>query len=286
MKRHAFLLVLIILYILLVIPLVTYMKQKPFAEKIGYVPRPEVLRALSADQKQSTATALVIRTLIYFGGLVEYAINKIYIPPDMSGMREMIEAAVGLDPYNMDAYYFAQAVTAWDPREVRATNELLKIGMRYRNWDWYLPSFAGFNNAYFLKDYEQAAFYYQRMAELTGTDLPMRLAGRYLYEAGRTDLAISYLTAMEKSTRNDAIRKSLAIRLQAFKSVKAIETARDRYRTKHGRRPASLEQLVQEGILPERPVDPYGGTFYIDTAGQVRTTSKFAFAPKKESSGK
>jgi tetratricopeptide (TPR) repeat protein len=281
-KRYFLLPALILLYVLLVITLSSYMIQKPFAEKVGYVPRPEVLRALSADQKQSTAAALMIKTLIYFGGLIEKANNRIYIPPDISGMRSMIESSVALDPYNMDAYYFAQAVTVWEPSEVRTTNELLKHGMLYRNWDWYLPSFVGFNYAYFLKDYQQAAFYYQRMAELTGADLPMRLAGRYLYEAGRTDLAIAYLSAMEKSARNDAIRKSLAIRLQAFKAVKQIESARDAYVQSFKKRPASIEQLIQKGLLQGRPADPYGGKFYIDPVGQVRSTSKFAFMGKKE----
>jgi len=281
-KRSFLLPALILLYVLLVIPLSSYMIKKPFAEKIGYLPRPEVLRVLSADQKQSTAAALVLRTLIYFGGLVEQAINKINIPPDTSGMRSMIESSVVLDPYNMDAYYFAQAAMVWDPHEVQATNELLKYGMRYRDWDWYLPSFAGFNYAYFLKDYRQAAVYYQRMAELTGTDLPMRLAGRYLYESGRTDLAIAYLSAMEKSAKNDAIRKSLTIRLQAFTAVKQIESARDEYIRSFKKRPTSMEQLLQKGLLKTRPVDPYGGAFYIDPVGQVRSTSKFAFMVKKE----
>lgn len=282
MKRHFLLPALILLYLLLIAPLASYMNRKPFAEKIGYVPRPEVLRVLSADQKQSTAAALVLRTLIYFGGLVEQAINKIYIPPDMSGMQSLIEASVVLDPYNMDTYYFAQAAMVWDGRNVQATNELLKYGMQYRHWDWYLPSFAGFNYAYFLKDYQQAAFYYQRLAVLTGSDLPMRLAGRYLYEAGRTDLAIAYIAAMEKSAKNDAIRKSLSVRLQAFKAVKQIESARDAFVRSFKKRPASIDQMVQKGLLPERPIDPYGGTFYLDPAGQVRSTSKFAFIVKKE----
>jgi len=267
---------------LLVIPLASYMKQKPFAEKIGYVPRPEVMRLLSADQKQSTAAALVLRTLLYFGGLVEQASNQIFIPPDMSGMQATIGASVVLDPYNMDAYYFAQAVTVWDPRGVHATNELLKHGMRYRDWDWYLPSFAGFNYAYFLKDYTQAAIYYKRMAEITGTDLPMRLTGRYLYEAGRTDLAIAYISAIAKSAKNEGIRTSLKIRLQAFQAVKEIETARDAYLRSNRKLPVSMEQLMQKGLLKKRPVDPYGGTFYIDPVGQVRSTSKFAFIGKKE----
>src|ERR1035437_4961022 len=51
--------------------------------------------------------------------------------------------------------------------------------MKYRTWDWQLPFFAGFNSAFFLKDYAAAARYYQRAGELSGSDLSRLLAGRY-----------------------------------------------------------------------------------------------------------
>jgi tetratricopeptide (TPR) repeat protein len=110
----------------------------------------------------------------------------------------MIHGAVQLDPYNMDAYYFGQAILVWDVGKVELANELLDYGMRFRTWDWYLPFFAGFNQAYFLKDYTKAARYYDRAGELSGSDLFKNLAGRYLQESGKTDLALAYLSAMEK----------------------------------------------------------------------------------------
>ncbi len=60
------------------------------------------------------------------------------------------------------------AIIVWGAGLVSATNELPEYGMRYRTWDYYLPFFAGFNYAYFLKDYENAARCYKRVGELTG----------------------------------------------------------------------------------------------------------------------
>jgi len=34
---------------------------------------------------------------------------------------------------------------------------------------------------------------------------------------------------------------------------------------------------VEGGILKGIPPDPYGGKFYLDKSGRVRTTSEFAF---------
>ncbi len=271
----------LLLYLALIYPFTSFMKNKPFVEKMGYLPEPEVLRLLSADQSRFVAASLLTKVISYFGSLVEQAQNKVYIPPEYPAMQKTIETAVKLDPYNMDAYYFGQAIMVWDARQVQATNQLLEYGMRYRDWDFYLPYFAGFNYAYFLKDYENAAKYYRRAGELTGSDLLMRLTGRYLYEAGKTDLAINYLSAMVKGASNDAVKKTLQTRLRAFQEVRRIEEAQRGYRERHHRNAGSVEELVRGGFLSAVPVDPYGGKFFLDDQGRVRTTSKFAFRVEK-----
>lgn len=269
--------VLISSYLLVIFPFTAYMKNKPFVEKMGYIPAPEFLRLVSADQKQSLSAALMMKVIIYYGGQVERAKNQIAVSVDYPGMFQAISTSVKLDPYNMDAYYFAQAVLVWDTQQVETANELLKYGMRYRKWDYYLPYFAGFNYAFFLKDYANAAIYYKRAGELLGTDLPMNLAGRYMYESGRTDMAIAYLKEMIRGAGNEAVKHSLQTRLKAFQAVRTIEQAKEPFlRTIH-RVPVSVEELMQKGYLKELPVDPYGGMFYIDNQGMVRSTSKFAF---------
>jgi len=263
------------------VPFTSYLKQRPFVEQLGYVPQLEILKFTTVDQKQLISAALVWKVLVYFGGLFDRAMNRIYTPPDFANMQSSIEAAVKLDPYNMDAYYFAQAVMVWDMKEVRAATELLEYGIKYRDWDWYLPYFAGFNYGYFLKNYDKAAEYFKRVGELTGNELSINLAGRYMYEAGQTDMAITYLTAMERGAQNETIRKSFKLRLEAFKGVKVLEAARDAYLKRHGKNPVSVEALLKRGFIKELPVDPYGGTFYLDESSRVRSTSKFAFGGKK-----
>lgn len=268
---------LLVCYAVLITPFTNYMRLKPFAEKLGHLPRAEFLRLVSADQKQLVGASLVMKVLFYFGTLVDKSQNKLQIPPDYRVMSQTIHGAVKLDPYNMDAYYFAQAVLVWDVKQVRIANELLEYGMHYRYWDFYLPFFAGFNNAYFLKDYAAAAKYYKRAAELTGDQLHVSLAGRYLQESGQTPLAIAYLSTMLRNERNQAVKKTYQLRLEAFKAARQIEVARDRFRSERERMPSSVEELLQFGFLNQIPVDPYRGKFYIDSRGQVNSTSKFAF---------
>lgn len=272
------LLIALFVYLIVIGPFTTYMKQKPIEEKLGYLPSMEALRYASADHKELVGALLIMKVIMYFGGISEKQQAKVIVdPPDYARMSGILHGAVKLDPYNMDAYYFAQAFLTWDVHQYQLANNLLDYGMKYRTWDWMLPFFAGFNSAYFLKDYKQAAEYYKRTGELTGNELNISLAGRYMQESGQTELAISYLSAMEKNERNQAIKKNYQIRLKAFKEVRRIELAQERFKQDKGVPPVSLASLISSGYLLTPPVDPYGGEFYLETDGKVATTSKFAF---------
>lgn len=282
LKRHIIFgfLPLILLYLVILIPFTEAMKTKPVIEKVGYVPEAEAVKIATADQRELTAAFLVMKVMFYYGGLIDMSMKKINIPADYSSMYKFLSTALKIDPYNLDAYYFAQAVFAWDSQHVREANALLEEGVKYRTWDWYLPFSAGFNYAYFLKDYDKAASYFRRAAELTGNELSINLTGRYLYQAGKTEMAIAYMETMLKTVTNESIRKTFKTRLAALKAVLAIERARDAFRVKFGILPGSIAQLQQSAFLPVVPEDPYGGKFFLEIDGKVSTTSKLSFGVK------
>jgi tetratricopeptide (TPR) repeat protein len=263
-------------------PFTAYLHNKPLVEKLGYVPSVTALKMVAADQKEFVAASLVLKVMMYFGGLGGKATGPVAIPPDFRGMSRLLHGAVQLDPYNMDAYYFAQAFLTWDVKQYKLANDLLDYGMKYRTWDWYLPFFAGFNSAYFLKDFKHAAEYYKRAGELSGQDLHISLSSRYMQEAGQTDHAIAYLTVMLTSTRDKVAKRLFEVRLRAFQEVRLIEQARDRFKAERKRLPESVNELLRAGYLTKQPSDPYGGTFYLEPDGKVATTSRFAFATVKK----
>jgi hypothetical protein len=279
LRYHYFSLALVLaLYLAILVPFTDFMSHKPVLEKLGIIPRAEVLQYLSADQKQLVAASVISKVIMYYGGLFGAGSTLFRQPPDFLAMSRTIHAALKVDPYNMDGYYFAQAVLVWDVQQYKIANDLLEYGMKYRTWDWSLPYYAGFNYAFFLKDYPKAAQMYMRAGELSGSQIPMSLAGRYLQQSGQTEMAINYLSAMEKGARDPAIRKGFQIRLQAFREVLAVEQARDRFKAERGGLPGDIKQLVAAGYLEKLPVDPYGGVFYLESDGTVATTSKFSVA--------
>ena len=92
MKSRVLLPILLLSYLAAIFPFTAYMKNKPFVEKMGYVPSPEFMRLVSADQKQALAAALMMKTMIYYGGLVERAKNRIAVSVDYPGMFQAFSA--------------------------------------------------------------------------------------------------------------------------------------------------------------------------------------------------
>jgi len=91
-------------------------------------------------------------------------------------MYNTLVTAVKLDPYNMDAYYFAQSAFTWEVGRVKEVNSVLEYGMKYRTW---IGScfFVGFNEAYFLKNYAKAANICKR---------PLNSRQQFVYSTGFT----------------------------------------------------------------------------------------------------
>jgi len=273
----------LLIYGLLIGPFTQYMRNKPIEEKLGYVPSIRILKPMSADQKELVGVSLILKVMMYYGGQIGQVQKQATITesPDLQGMSRLLHGAVQLDPYNMDAYYFAQGFLTWDARQYKIANDLLEYGMKYRTWDWQLPYFAGFNNAFFLKDYKMAAEHYKKAGELSGYDLLIKLAGRYFAESGQTEMAISYLSGMVKTAKNNSIKQAYETRLKAFIEVRKIELARDTFIRSGAGGVLTIDTLMNSGYLNSAPIDPYGGKFYLESDGKVSTTSKFAFSAIK-----
>jgi tetratricopeptide (TPR) repeat protein len=255
------------------LPLTRIRDDRPVNARLGFYPPAPVIKALSGDHFQFLSQVISLQCLFYFGTLVEERGPE----PDWKRIYQALYTSTRLDPYNMDAYYFAQAVLTWDAGMVRPAIELLEYGFSYRNWDWYLPFYISFDYAFFLKDYTKAAQYLKKAAELNPRAAWFStLAARYYYEGGRTALALAYLKELIPTARNESIRKHLMIRAEALERILELEEAVSAYRKRFQQPPESIEKLVEKGFIERIPEDPYGGSFYLDEQGKVRTTSKLA----------
>ena len=267
----------IVAYFLLVLPFTDFLANRPLSVKLGYLPHPQLLKVLSADQDLLVAEMAVVKVLFYYGTLIGKFQENVIVRPEYANMYRTLQTATQLDPYNMDAYYFAQAAFTWQLNRIAEVNALLKHGAEYRTWDPWINFYLGFNYAYFLKDYSNAARYLQRAGELApGNALFARLAARYYYESAQTEIGLVFLDTMIAGAKDGAVKQTYTVRRDALLAVLTLEKAQAAFNLKMGRQPKTLDELLLTGFLKQVPKDPYGGNFYLDESHRVRSTSKLA----------
>lgn len=247
-------------------------------EKI-FLPGP-FLKIFSGEFKGILADFMVINLSSYYGGIIIE--KKEAIEKEFDYMYRVLKSASALDPYYFDTYYFAQSILAWDGRMPDRAIEILKIGSEKRKNDWLLPFWIGFDYYYFMKDRKQVAFYFREASNRPGaSDLVASMSIIADYEGGETEMAILFLEDMIKRTDDEHKRSKFLIRLDALKKIRYLEQAVENYKRKFGMVPKDLNQLISENIISQIPDDPYGGKFYIDEQGRVKTTSNLRFVRKK-----
>ncbi len=255
-------------------------------EKLGYLPQKELLKVTALDHRALMSEWLFFKVLIYYGGkIIDKAPDK-ERNIEYSGMFRFLDASTYIDPYNIDSYYIAQAVFAWELGRIRDVNFLLERGAMHRTWDYNLSFFLGFNNYYFLKDYKSAAMYMEQAARISRFPLAINLTARFLHESNETATAILFLRFMIEKTWNEKVKHILETRLKALEAIHLLEKGIKIFESRYHKSPLTIGELVDKGIIDSLPEDPYGGVFYIGRQGRIESTSRFTFRYGHESGNK
>lgn len=230
------------------------------------------LKLLSLEYHDLVADLLFSRTMSFHGGKLN---RRERIDQDTSqAIYRRLDAASALDPYFVDPYYFGQSALAWEAHMPREANALLDRGRIHRRDDWVMPFFMGFNAFYFLGDNAAAGRYL--MDSAGRPDSPPfvgLLAGRLAAKGGTTDVAVAFLDQFAEQLDDPASKSLVRLHADALRGIAILEQAIVRYRDMFGSPPSNLRVLVDRGVLPSLPSDPYGGTYYLTPDGRVWTTS-------------
>jgi len=237
---------------------------------------PVVIKLLSLEFRNIVADFMFVRASQFYGGKVEK--KEASSRDDWEWLYRNLDVVTELDPYFQDPYYMGNGLLTWDAEMYKEANSLLQKGTDKRTWDWWLPFLMGFNKFYFLGDNKGGADDLLLASERPGAwPILPQLASRLYYSEGKTGTAISFLTAFWENERDENVRRGYEVRIEALKRILFLEEAVKRYREKTGETPKKLKQLLDEGVISDIPADPYGGAFYLDPAGAIKTTSKLAF---------
>lgn len=247
----------------------------PLAVGADYALPPQVLKLSALEFDGLLSDVIFLKTLSFYGKTFERKELPRIRESEYDWINDSLTAASELDPYFMDPYYLANSTLVWGANRVEQANVLLEKGAHYRQWDWLLPFYAGFNHYYFFHDNDKASKLLEEAARRSdGVALLATLAARLSYESNQTENAIIFLEEMLRQATDDYSRREYSQRLTALKDILALKKAVAAYQAKVGWAPTALSELVAQGILFELPREPYGGTYYLDQeSGDVRSST-------------
>jgi hypothetical protein len=248
----------------------------------GLVIPSSVLKITSLEFKGLVSDLLFIRALVFEGSTYQRKLKPRMRPEEWQWFDKVLTASTDLDPYFSDPYYLANAHMSWDGGMIRETNILLEKGTRYRDWDWMLPFFAGFNSFFFLHENAKAAEFLVIASQRPGpSEQLLSLASRLEFKQKNTENAILFLVAVAKKTEDNRLKKEYENRIRALQARLLLENAVSVYKEKFGRAPVSMQRMVEKKIIIKIPEDPYGGKFSIDPNGNIICTSDYLLMPKQ-----
>lgn len=262
----------IVLYMLLINPVERFSKSKMAIERLSAMPDVQAVELFSLEFKNLVSDLILFDAITFVGG------SKTSLTTQQGEwLYSMLNTSSFLNPYNVDPYYFGQSFLTWEVKMYDSANILLKRGMQYRDKEWQLPFFIAFNHFYFLNAPLRGAEYMKAAIDRPGAPkvILTALASQLYYRSGRTEVGLLLLKGAEARETNEHVKKIYKKRIKAMEGVLTIEKAVEKYIQRYSKKPANIDVLIGSGFLKNQPHDPYGGEYYIDKDGNVKSTSAF-----------
>lgn len=187
-----------------------------------------------------------------------------------------VDLVTELDPRHSYAYQVAGVVLGGVGR-TSESNAILEKGVRNVPDRYSLPFQRAVNAFLYDGDYPGAGTWFLAASRAPGAPVArmQAFAAAMLVKGDRHDQASALLEEALRTAEDDETRKSLRRQLDQVeleRRAEVVERAVTAYRARRGIPPAPLQALVTEGYLRELPEDPFGGVFYLDEDGRVRSS--------------
>jgi hypothetical protein len=260
-------------------------KALPRGDSDAYIMMPApLLKVVSLEYDGLVSDYLFIKTMVFIGEHLEKekgrSVELRLTEQEWKWFYRILDVSSDMDPYFSDPYYVGNAYLTWDAGMVREANTLLEKGSRYRDWDWVLPFFTGFNCFFFLQDNVKATDYLMEASRRPGASAMLAdLASKLAYEDRRTENSIAFLEEILSKMNDVSMKKAFQTRIRALKAILSLENAVAVFQKKFGKKPMVIEDLVSRKIISALPSEPYGGKYYLDKQGSVKTTSEAKLLP-------
>ncbi len=219
---------------------------------------------MAAGDRYLAANLAAIRALV--------VVTEKMRPEDYRILGKVQEDASWLNPAHEDNYYIATAILPWNG-ELDAAQTILRRASLARRFDYQPAFYYAFHLLHFKGDPVGASAWLREAAEKLPRDderlIMQNFAARWIDRAHDVDLAIRIVEAMAKQARRKDFRAYLEQRVARLQSLKELRAAAGRYSERVGHPPVELQDLVDSGLIPSIPSDPFGFGFEFDQQGQI-----------------
>jgi hypothetical protein len=242
-------------------------------DELLYLPNEKLLTHFTAGMDSVIADLIWLRC-------IQYTASELKGEHSFTWLRHMLETCVRLDPYFTDAYRYGGMFLAALRAEDDAALNLLARGAARRPDAWQLPYEMGMVYLLNRRDTPGAArmagYYFAMSAARGGApDFVREVADRI---GADHDLAgieramwSNMLGSEDRLLRDLAAQKLVLLDLRDF--ARAATRLAAEYARHAGKPPENLLTLVDAGALRAVPEDPLGGSFFLDEAGVVHSTT-------------
>jgi tetratricopeptide (TPR) repeat protein len=190
----------------------------------------------------------------------------------------LVDLVTDLDPRHGYAYHTAGIVLSAAGR-LEESDAILEKGIARGppGW-WSYPYYLSFNAWFYRGDFEAGARWAELAARTPGASANIsHLALSLRSKTGTPEQAIEMLQELKRTARDEVTAGRLDEQLKLAyleRDAQALEKLVAVFRERTGREPADLGELVQAGLLPALPRDPFDGKYvWVASAGEVQSSA-------------
>ena len=241
-------------------------------DEVLYLPSGEGLEAISFGYKNVLSHVLWFNTINYFGK--HYKGDRNY-----QWLYHMCKIVTQLNPKATHVYDFCGLMLAWEASLPDKALDILNSAILNNPQEWKFPYLRGMTHLLFTNDVDKAKNDFIAASKLPNVHPGViRLAAKKLSLTENPDTAINFLHEMIQNSKQEWERQALVEKIRDIQYTKDIITfkqAIEMYSVQNGKKPTSLEDLVEKGIITELIPDPWGGKYSLDLeTGEILSSGK------------
>lgn len=218
-----------------------------------------VMKVIDLGMNNVASDMAWLSSIQYFGG------KHTNIAPKLA---DYLFLATELDPKFSYPYAFGVLILP-SVHETDKGIELAKKGIAEAVPDWRIPYYLATTYHINLKDYKNAAYYFDIAANTAGAPEGIKkIAARYGSTATSRDQTILIWQGIYESSNDEVVKERAKNYILHYQLMTFLESEALQYKAKFGRFPTTPEEMVPN-IIKEIPTDPLGFQFEFNDKGNV-----------------